>query len=243
MRCCSRYSRLCTNCFRPARELVQDLVHLAAALQQPAGEAGQPAALAAAQGAGEVPAQHRLQGRLQLAALLRVREQAPEGAEGLAGVAVGDEVDIGEDRVEHLAAAAVAVDDALAQVPVQAAEVVAHAAEVAGQLVAQGQDLAGTLQGPVRRQRCHAAGAHRGDAGIDALALAQQPLGADLGVRFGLLCELHQLTDHQAEPALGGDAALGRQVAREADSLRCGGAGLVFLLSLRRQAALQPARC
>ena len=181
-----------------AGELIQHVVYLAAALQQGAGQAGQIAPLASFQAGRKAALQHLLQRRLQLRALLRVGEQAPEGAEGLAGVAVGDQIDIGEHRVEHVAAVAVAVDDALAQIAVQAAEVVAHAPKVAGQFIAQRDDLAHALQRPVVRQRLQQTALRRLDASVDALALPQQPLHADVRIGLGLVRKLDQLRDHQS---------------------------------------------
>ncbi|KAG0924958.1 hypothetical protein G6F32_013723 [Rhizopus arrhizus] len=113
-----------------AREVLQHIVHLAAAFQHGAGEATQEVAFVAVQAARKATRQHCFQRGIELGALFGVVEQAPEGLETAPGIALADHVHAFEQLRQDVTALAFIVDDAFAEITVELLEIVAHAAEV-----------------------------------------------------------------------------------------------------------------
>ncbi|MNK68996.1 hypothetical protein D3C87_883760 [compost metagenome] len=215
---------------------------LAAAVEHGGGEAAQEGALVAVQLAREAACQHRFQRGIELGALLGIVEQPPERLEAAPGVAVADHVHAFEQLGEHVAALAFIVDDALAELAVEALEVVAHAAEVFGEVVGQADDLARAFQRALAIERHHAALADPRDLRIDAVAFVAQRRQARIGVGFGLRGQLRELLDHQRQPAFGGGHAALLEAVGKADRLqRLGGQLVLLLVGAFGQAPLQPA--
>ena len=97
-----------------ACEVLQHVVHGAAFVHQGGGQPQQEAAFARRELPREGAADHGLPRVKQSRRLNGVGQQPPEGGEGPAGVALSDNVDAGEELLQHLAATAVVLDQALA---------------------------------------------------------------------------------------------------------------------------------
>ena len=129
----------------------------------------------------------------------------------------------------------------MAQLPVQALEVGAHAAEVAGELVGQRDDLAYALDRPIVGERAHHAALDTLDLGVDARALGEQRAHARARIGIGLLSESRELARDGGKPAFGGGRARAHQALDEAQGADRVGRQLEdFFARAFGQAARQP---
>ena len=150
-----------------ARQVLQNFVDHASLVEQRAGQLQQEAAFAQFQTPGKFASEDALDCLIQGGALYGIGEQPPKRGKRAAGFAFGDEVGAGEERFQDFAAAGIVVHDALAKVAIEGLELVAHAAEIAGQPVGQRDDLARSLQGARIGQRGQAALADGVDLLVD----------------------------------------------------------------------------
>ena len=228
--------------FETAGKGLQNLVHRAALLQQVAGQTQQKAPLAQVQLADKLARHHAVEGFLQQRRLLGIGQQAPESGEGPPGLALGDQIDAGKQRVEHFAPIALAVHDALAQIPIELLELIAHAAKIAGQIVGQRDDLAGPLQRGGARQHAHPALLNPLNIPVDAGLLRAQALDPARLVGVGILGQPGQRLNHQRQAALGSRrVGLGEGGQKTNRLHRSAGEFVFFLAGTRRKAPFEVA--
>ncbi|MNV15987.1 hypothetical protein D3C71_1067370 [compost metagenome] len=222
--------------------MLHHLMHLTAAFQQRAGEVAQEVALVAVQLAGEATVEHGVQRGIEFGAALQIVEQVPERLEAAPGIGFANHIDAVEQTVEHVAARAFVVDDALAEAAVELLEVVAHAAEVFGQIIGQADHVAGAFQRALAVERGHLAAGGLGDLGVDAIALGAQCHQTRFGIGLGLLRQLRDLLHDHGQAAFRGQAGVVFNAGNEADGLHGLAREFVFLFAgAFRQPPLQPA--